>query len=110
MLYVIANDALGSREIANRHFDDPSLCIGKIGASPELYVFLHRNVLWFPVVVLHRLVKIVCPLVFERQDVEEHGVLAVDDLFRIKSFLSFGLVKNEGFITNCVIFFHSLCA
>ena len=106
VLYVVADDALGSRKIAYRHFNDPALCIGKIGASAEFYVFLHRNVLWFPVVVLHRLVKIVCPLVFERHDVKEHGVLAVDNLLRIKSFLGFSLVENEGFITNFVVFFH----
>ena len=110
VLYVVTDYALGSREIAYRHFNDPALCIGKIGTTPKFHVFLHGNVLWFPVVVLHRFVKIVCPLVFERQDVKKHGVLAVNDLFRIKSFLSFGLVKNEGFITNCVVFFHSLCA
>jgi hypothetical protein len=50
-------------------------------------------------VVLHRLVEIVRPLVLEREDVEEHGLATVDDALVGERFLGFGLIEDEGFLT-----------
>ena len=106
MLDIIPDNTLGRREIADRHFNNPALHIGELAAAPELHVFLHRDILWLPMVILHCLVEIVGPLVFERQDIKEHCVLTIDDLFSGKCLFRFGLVENEGFVTDCVAFFH----
>jgi hypothetical protein len=45
---------------------------------------------------LHLPVKIVGPLVFERQKIEGHRLPAVDDFLRGKRRLGFGLVEMEG--------------
>ncbi len=92
---VVADDPLGGGEVADAHLDDPALDVGNVVGAPLLDVLLHRDVLRLPVVVLHRLVKIVCPLVFERQDVEEHGLAAVYDALGVESEFGFGLVENE---------------
>ncbi len=106
VLDVVADDALCSGEIADRHFDDPALRIGKVATAPELNILLHRDVFRLPVIVLHRLVKIVGPLIFEWQDVKEHRVFTINDLLRIEGLFCFRLVEDEGFITDCVAFFH----
>lgn len=61
-----------------------------------LDVFLHGDVLWLPVVVLHGFVEVIRPLVFEREDVEEHGFLAVDDFFGVEGEFGLGLIEDEG--------------
>ena len=93
---VVTDDALGGGEVADAHLDDPALDIGDLVGAPLLDVFLHRDVLRLPMVVLHRLVEVVGPGVFERQDVEEHRVLAVDDFLGIVGEFGLGLIEDEG--------------
>ena len=103
---VVTDDAFGGGEVADAHLDDPALDVGDVAALPLLDVGLHLDVLGLPVVVLHRLVEVVGPLVFEGQDVEEHGVAAIDDGFGGDGGFGFVLVENEGafsdFIGGCV--------
>ena len=76
--HVVAYNPFGRREIADAHLDDPAFDVRDFIRAPLLDVLLHRDVLGLPVIVLHRLVQIVRPLVFEWEDVEEHRLLAVD--------------------------------
>jgi hypothetical protein len=57
--------------------------------APLLDVLAHRDVLRLPMVGLHRPVKIVRPLVLQREQVEGHRGPAVDDLLRGESGLGF---------------------
>ena len=97
---VVADDAFGGGEIADAHLDDPALDVGNLIGAPLLDVLLHGDVLGLPVVVLHRLIEIVGPLVFERQDVEEHRVAAVDDFFGGECLLGFVTIKGEGAVSE----------
>jgi len=76
--HVVTDDSFGSGEVADTHFDDPTLDVGDLIGAPLLDVLLHGDILWLPVIVLHRLIKIVSPLILERENVEEHGVFTVD--------------------------------
>ena len=93
---VVTDDALGGGEVADAHFDNPALHIGYFVGAPLLDVFLHRDVLRFPMIILHRLVEVIGPGVFERQDIEEHRVLAVYDFFRVVSEFGLGFIEDEG--------------
>ena len=68
-----------------------------------LAVFLHRDVFRLPVIIFHRLVQIVGPGVFERKDIEVHGILAVDDAFSAESGFSFFTVEYKGFVSKSII-------
>ena len=92
---VVADDAFGGGKVADAHFDDPALDIGNLVGAPLLDVLLHRDVLRLPMVVLHRLVEVIRPGVFEREDVEEHRVLAVDDFLGVVSELGLGLIEKQ---------------
>jgi hypothetical protein len=65
-----------------------------------LDIFLHGDVLGLPVVVLHRLVEVIRPLVFEWEDVEEHGFFAVDHALAGVGEFGFFAVEDEGFISE----------
>ncbi len=106
MLNVVTHNPLRRGEIPHRHFDDPALYVGKLTAAPEFDILLHGDVLGFPVVVLHGLVEIIRPLVFQGQDVEEHRVFAVDDFLGGKSLFGFGLVQHECAVSDFVGFVH----
>ena len=45
-----------------------------------------------PMVVFHGLVELIRPLIFQRENVEKHGVLPIDHAFGSKRFLRFFLV------------------
>ena len=75
---VVADNAFGSGEITNAHFDDPAFDIADLVGAPLFDILLHGHILRLPVVVLHGFVEIVRPLVFERQNVEEHRVATID--------------------------------
>ncbi len=98
---VVTDDAFGGGKVADAHFDDPALDVGDLVGAPLLDVLLHRDVLRLPMVVLHRLVEVVRPGVFEREDVEEHGFLAVDDLLGVVGEFGLGLVEGEGAGAEC---------
>jgi hypothetical protein len=106
MLDVVAYNTLGSGEITDRHLNNPALCIRQVSTPPQFDVFLHGNVFRLPVVVLHGLIQIISPLVFQWQDIEEHRILTINDFFCSKSFRSLRFVKYEGFIADCIRFFH----
>ncbi len=99
---VVADDAFSGGEVADTHLDDPALDVGDVVALPLLDVGLHLDVLGLPVVVLHRLVEVVGPLVFEGEDVEEHGVATIDDGFGVDGGLGFVLVEGEGAVSDGV--------
>ena len=99
---VVSNDAFGSGKVADAHLDDPALNVRDVTTLPLLDVGLHLDVLRLPVVVLHRLVEIVSPLVFQGQNVEEHGVAAIDDRFGRNGCIGFFLIEDEGAISNSV--------
>ena len=99
---VVTNDAFGGGEVTDAHLDDPALDVGDVATLPLLDVGLHLDVFRLPVVVLHRFVEVVGPLVFEGQDVEEHGVAAVDDGFGGDGGLCFVLVEGEGAVSDGV--------
>ena len=90
---IVPNDPLCRRKVADPHLDDPALDIGDlVGPSPLLYVSLHWDVFGLPMVVFHGLVELIRPLIFQRENVEKHGVLPVDHAFGSKRFLRFFLV------------------
>ena len=97
---VVADDAFGGGEVADAHLDDPALDVGDLIGAPLLDVLLHRDVLGLPVVGLHRLVEVVGPLVFQREDVEEHGFLAVDHALAGVGEFGFFAVEDEGFVSE----------
>ena len=94
--HVVADDAFGGGEIADAHLDDPTLDVGDLVRAPLLDVFLHRDVLGLPVVVFHRLIQLVGPAVFEWEDVEEHGIAAIDDFLGSVGGLGLFFIENEG--------------
>ena len=98
---VIADDTFGGGEIADGHLDDPPVDLADLAGlvAPLFAVLLHRDILGLPMVVLHRLVEIVRPLVLQREDVEEHRLATVDDALVGEGFLGFGLIEDEGFLT-----------
>jgi len=97
---VVTDDAFGGGEVADAHFDDPALDVGDLAPLPLLDIGLHLDVLGLPVVALHGLVEIVSPLVFEGENVEEHGVPPVDDFFGGESGLSFYLIEDKSAVSK----------
>ena len=96
VLDVVAHDAFGGGEVADAHADDPALDIADMrGVAPLLDVLAHRDVLRLPVVRLHFPIQLVGPLVFQREQIEGHGLATVDDLLRGKRGLSLLLVEVE---------------
>ena len=106
MLNIISHNTLSRREITDCHLDDPTLRIRKVGTAPQLDILLHWDVFRLPVIVLHGFIQIICPLIFQRQDIEEHRVLAVNNFFSSIGFCCFRFVEDESFIADCVGFFH----
>ena len=49
---------------------------------------------------LHGLVEVVGPLVFEGENVEEHGLAAVDDSFCIKCGLGFLFIEDKSAVSQ----------
>jgi len=47
-------------------------------------------------------VKLVGPIVLERQDVEKHGLLAIDHALGVIRFLGLAAVENEGLLSDFV--------
>jgi hypothetical protein len=98
---VVTDDAFGGGEVADAHFDDPALDVGDLIGAPLLDILLHGDVLGLPVVVLHRLVEIVGPLVFEGQNVEEHRLATVDDFLGGEGLFGLGFIEDEGAVSEC---------
>ncbi len=96
VLDVVPDDALRRREVADPHPDDPALDVGDgLCVAPLLDVLAHRDVLGLPMVGLHRPVKVVGPLVFEREKVEGHRLAPVDHPLGRKRSFRLGLVEDE---------------
>ena len=77
---VVADDAFRRGKVADSHLDDPALDVRDARKIAPLFaVLLHLDVLRLPMVGLHRLVKLVGPLVFQGEDVEEHCLPPIDD-------------------------------
>jgi hypothetical protein len=107
VLDVVPDDALGRREIADPHPDDPALDVRHgLGVAPLLDVLAHRDVLGLPVVGLHLAVKVVGPLVFQRKEVERHRLAAVDDALGGKRSFRLRLVEDERLGTYLEDFLH----
>ena len=51
-------------------------------------------------VILHRFVEVIRPLVFEREDVEEHGFLAIDDALAGVGEFGFFTIQSESAVSN----------
>ena len=93
---VVADDALGGREVADAHPDDPALDVGELLLrAPLLGVALHRDVLGLPVVGLHRPVELVRPAVAQRQQVERVGHASADHALAGERRLGLGRVEHE---------------
>ena len=95
VLDVVSDDAFGGGEIADGHHDDPTFILGNVIGAPLFDVFLHLNVLGFPVIGLHDAVDIVGPLILQGEEIEGHGLATIDDAFGGKSGFGFVLVENE---------------
>ena len=94
---VVPHDPLCRRKVADPHLDDPPLHVRDLlHPTPLFHVLLHWDILRLPMIVLHRLVEIIGPLVLQRQNVEEHGLPAVNDLLGCKTLFRFLPVENEG--------------
>ena len=94
---VVPHDPFGSRKVTDPHLDDPPLHVRDLlRPAPLFHVLLHWDVLRLPMIILHRLVEVIRPLVLQRQNVEEHCILAVDDPLRRKGLFRFLSVKKEG--------------
>ncbi len=98
----VADDAFGGREVADAHLDDPALLGGKCVGVPLVGVFGHVDDVRFPVVRLHLFVDAVGFVVFERENVQFCGAVAVDDFFSCKPFPRLGFVQAEGFVPELV--------
>jgi hypothetical protein len=94
---VVADNSLSSAEVTNRHLDDPAVDLrdGPCCVAPLFNILLHWDIFRLPMIGLHRLVEIISPLVFQGEDVEEHRVLPVDDLFCTESLLGFTFIEYE---------------
>lgn len=55
---------------------------------------------------LHLAVKIVSPLILQRQQIEAHGLAAIDDFLGSKSRFGFILIKDEGLGADLEDFLH----
>ena len=99
---IVTDDAFGGGEVADAHLNDPTLDVGDVTALPLLDVGLHLDVLGLPVVVLHCLVEVVGPLILEGENVEEHGVAAIDDGLGVDGGLRLFLVEDEGAFSDFV--------
>ena len=97
---VVADDAFGGGKVTDAHFDDPAFDVGDFTPLPLLDVGLHLDVLGLPMVALHRLVEIVGPLVFQRQNIEEHGIPAIDDFFGSESGLRFLFIEDKNAVSQ----------
>jgi hypothetical protein len=51
-------------------------------------------------IVLHRFVEVIRPLIFERKDIEEHRFLAVDDFFGVKGEFCLSFIEHKSAITE----------
>ncbi len=98
--HIITDDAFCGGEITDAHFDDPALDIADFIGAPLLDVLLHGDVFRLPMIVLHRLVEVIRPLVFQREDVEEHGFLAIDHALAGIGELGLFAVQDEGFVAE----------
>ena len=109
VLDVVTDNAFGGRKIADTHADDPTLDLGEgLLIAPLLDVFAHRDILGLPVVGLHLAVKIVGPLIFQREQVEAHGLTTVNHAFGGKRSFSLGLVEDESLGSNIEGFLHGI--
>ena len=100
---VVADDAFGGGEVADAHLDDPAVHIGDGagGVAPVLAILLHLDVLGLPVVGFHLFVDVVGPSVFQGEDVEKHGLAAIDDAFGGVGSLGLVAVEDEGAVSEC---------
>ena len=94
---VVPDDALGGGKVTDAHLDDPAINVGDGlgGVAPLLAILLHWDIFGLPMIVLHLLVELVRPGVFEREDIEEHRLPSVDDALGSKSVFGFATVENE---------------
>ena len=97
---VVTNDAFRGGEVTNAHFDDPALDVGDFTPLPLLDIGLHLDVLGLPVVALHVLVEVVSPLVFQGEDIEEHGVATVDDRLGGDGGVGFVFIEDKSAVAN----------
>ena len=74
--------------------------------APLLDVLLHRDVLRLPVVGLHRPVEVVGPLVLQREEVEAHGLAAIDDSLGGEGGFGLRLIEDERLGTDLKRFVH----
>ena len=101
VLDVVTDNTLGGGEIANAHADDPAFDVADgFLIAPLLDVLAHWHILGLPVVGLHRLVEIVGPLVFERENVEIRYLAAVDDFLCGERGLGLVLIEHERLIAD----------
>ena len=106
VLHIVTDDAFRCAEVANAHHDDPALVLGNFGGAPLLDVLLHLDVFRFPMIGLHRAVEVVGPLVFQGQQIEGHGLAAIDHFFGGEGCLSFIMIESKLTIANLVCFVH----
>ena len=97
---IVPNDAFSGGEVSDAHFDDPALDVGDLTPLPLLDVGLHLDVLGLPMVALHGLVEIIGSLVFQREDIEEHGVAAIDDRFGGDGGVGFRLIEDKSAVAE----------
>ena len=101
VLDVVTDNALGGGEIANAHADDPAFDVADgFLIAPLLDILAHRDILWLPVVGLHRFVEVVGPLVFERENVKIRHLATVDDFLRGERGFRFVLIEHERLIAD----------
>ncbi len=98
----VADDAFGSGEVADAHFDNPSLFGAEGPRVPLESVFGHVDDVGFPVIRLHLLIDAVGFVVFEREHVELCGTVSVDDAFTSDPFAGFSFVEAERFIPELI--------
>ena len=60
---IIPNNPFSSRKVTNGHFNNPALHIRERIPAPQLDIFLHRDILRLPMIVLHIFIQIVSPLI-----------------------------------------------
>ncbi len=51
-------------------------------------------------IVLHRLVEVIRPLIFERKDIEEHRFLAIDDSFGVEGEFCLSFIEHKSAVAE----------
>jgi len=92
---IIPDNPFCRREVSHRHPNNPAVYIRDLGAFPLCGVFVHGNILGFPVVGLHGAIEVVSPGILQRQKVEGHGDPTINHALFCNGLLGLIYIQDE---------------